>query len=162
MFCRTSALILNFLLVLASIPLTMVKRGMCRYGPHYLYRYALHKGFETCSYSDSFIASKILKRIHSKLIMHYSGRSFPSTPTFAALQTFSHTGWIPSRHLETTPKHDGLPSQVRMPDLGDLANYVAPILTYSAGRRLQSFPMLMLYSTCSTHMSNKQRIWCRG
>jgi len=72
--------------------------------------------------------------------MRYNGRTFLSTLTFAALQPFSLAGWIPSRQLGTTQQDDGLQSQVRMPDLGDLAKYVCPN-TNIFGRQTSTPPL---------------------
>lgn len=58
--------------------------------------------------------------------MHYNGRTFLSTLTFAALQPFALAGWIPSRQPENVQQHDGGSAQVTLPDLGDLAKYVCP------------------------------------
>jgi hypothetical protein len=58
--------------------------------------------------------------------MHYNGRTFLSTLTFAALQPFSLAGWIPSREPENVQQYDGGPTYVTLPDLGGLAKYVCP------------------------------------
>jgi hypothetical protein len=58
--------------------------------------------------------------------MHYTGRTFLSTLTFAALQPFTLGTWIPSHKQNDMQIYDGDSIQVTLPDFGDLAKYVCP------------------------------------
>jgi hypothetical protein len=75
---------------------------------------------------DTFIFHKIEKITVFKFIMHYTGRTFLSTLTFAALQPFTLGTWIPSHKQNDMQFYNGDLIQVTLPDLGDLAKYVCP------------------------------------
>jgi hypothetical protein len=93
-----------------------------------VYFLLLHKDNERWLNYDTTSFPICRRYLCSELIMHYSGRTFLSTLTFASLQPFTLGTWIPSHnHQQKNGEfYDGGSVQVMLPDFGDLAKYVCP------------------------------------